>query len=367
MKKYQVFISSTYADLIEERKEIIKALLELNCIPVGMEVFPDSGESSYDYTKMAIAESDYYILLIGNRYGSIASNVGKSFTELEYEYAIALNKPVLAFIKQKPEKLSGKHIEISNDEKNKLEGFRKEILNTTLVKFFDSTSELGRSVSSSVISLMRNYPTGGWVKESDVTKETNELVSSHDNDYKEMKDEFYRLNKKIDDLIFIQKKEEESRHPVGDKVRVFIGSSFEGLEVARCIQAELAYDYEVEIWNQGTVFGLGDSTLEALEHGVRNYDIGIFIFTPDDELVTRGENKPVARDNVIFELGLFIGQLTRFRAFIVHPSGKVISLPSDLAGITTATYNPALTNLRASLGPACHAIRDAIRRIKSNT
>ena len=215
--------------------------------------------------------------------------------------------------------------------------------------------------------MIRNYPSDGWTKRDEkVTYGLNQDEDSVRNEYKEMKDEFYRLNKKIDDLIFIQKKENEIEHPIGDKIRVFIGSSVEGLEVARNIQAELAYDYEIEIWNQGTVFGLGDSTLEALEHAVHNYDIGVFIFTPDDELLSKGLSKPVARDNVIFELGLFIGQLTRFRAFIVHPQGKGISLPSDLAGITTATYNPALTNLRASLGPACHAIRDAIRRIKNN-
>jgi predicted nucleotide-binding protein len=94
------------------------------------------------------------------------------------------------------------------------------------------------------------------------------------------------------------------------------------------------------------------------------YDFAIFVFTPDDQLQMRGETRPVARDNVLFELGLFIGQLTRKRSFVVHPSGKAVSLPSDLAGITTAAYDPDKPNLAASLGPVCQKIRDAVARIE---
>jgi predicted nucleotide-binding protein len=145
--------------------------------------------------------------------------------------------------------------------------------------------------------------------------------------------------------------------------RTFIGSSSEGIEIANNVQTLLEYDLNSEIWNQGTVFGLGDATLEALEQAVLAYDFGIFVFTPDDQLHTRGEFKPVARDNVIFELGLFIGKLTRKRAFIIHPAKKAIALPSDLAGITTATYDPDKPNLAAALGPACQKIREAVKRV----
>lgn len=149
------------------------------------------------------------------------------------------------------------------------------------------------------------------------------------------------------------------------RFRAFIGSSSEGLSIANKLQLMLERDLEVEVWNQGTVFGLGDATLEALEQAVLAYDFGIFVFTPDDELHIRGESKPVARDNVVFELGLFIGKLTRRRAFIVHPSKKTISLPSDLAGITTAAYDPDNQSLAASLGPVCQKIRDAVERAES--
>jgi predicted nucleotide-binding protein len=148
--------------------------------------------------------------------------------------------------------------------------------------------------------------------------------------------------------------------------RAFIGSSSEGLKIANNIQALLEYDLNCEVWNQGTVFGLGVSTLEALEQAVLTYDFGIFIFTPDDQLQSRGEFKPIARDNVVFELGLFIGKLTRRRAFVIHPTNNAIALPSDLAGITTATYDPNKPNLVAALGSACQQIRDAVTRILIN-
>ena len=142
------------------------------------------------------------------------------------------------------------------------------------------------------------------------------------------------------------------------KHRVFIGSSTEGLRVAYEIQLLLHNDFAVEIWNQGTIFGLGNATLEDLEAAVLSYDFGIFVFTPDDQLQSRGQDRKVARDNVIFEFGLFVGKLTRKRAFVVR--SREVSLPSDLAGINTATYDPTAPNLTAALGPACHSVRGAI-------
>lgn len=161
-----------------------------------------------------------------------------------------------------------------------------------------------------------------------------------------------------------------SRQPAADNAgrpRVFIGSSTEGLQLAHVIQTLLEYDVDAEIWNQGTVFGLGDATLEALERAVLEYDFGIFVFTPDDELNSRDQIRPVARDNVVFELGLFVGKLTRRRAFVVHPFGKSITLPSDLAGLTTATYDPSKTNLTAALGPTVQRIREAVQRVRRET
>jgi Predicted nucleotide-binding protein containing TIR-like domain len=144
--------------------------------------------------------------------------------------------------------------------------------------------------------------------------------------------------------------------------RIFIGSSSEGLDIANKLQELLSSEFSVEVWNQGSVFGLGSTTLEALEAAVFGYHFAVFVFTPDDELQSRGEVKPVARDNVLFELGMFIGKLGRKKAFTIHPGKKAVSLPSDLNGVTTAPYEPTEKNLAAALGPVANRIRTAIRQ-----
>ena len=148
---------------------------------------------------------------------------------------------------------------------------------------------------------------------------------------------------------------------IDGRPRIFIGSSSEGLDIANKLQDLLAGELSVVVWNQGTVFGLGTSTLEALEAAVLEFHHAVFVFTADDQLNMRGEVKSVARDNVLFELGMFIGKLGRKKAFVVHPGNKGVSLPSDLAGITTAPYDPVERNLAAALGPVASRIRTAVR------
>jgi hypothetical protein len=145
------------------------------------------------------------------------------------------------------------------------------------------------------------------------------------------------------------------------KPRVFVGSSSEGLPIAYKLQELLGDDYLVEVWNQG-IFGLGSTTIEALEDAVTTFDFGVFIFTPDDEVVSRDVAKPSARDNVIFEAGMFVGKLGRKRALIVEPGSRAIVLPSDLASLTTARYDGSAANLSDALGPTANRIRAAIGR-----
>lgn len=150
----------------------------------------------------------------------------------------------------------------------------------------------------------------------------------------------------------------------------FIGSSTQGLRIARTLQYLLRDDLACVVWNEGTVFGIGQATIEALEKALHDFDFGIFVFTPDDTLLKKGVEQPVARDNVLFELGLFIGRLTRRRAFVVNPAKQAISLPTDLLGVTTATYDAKYdsdeTLLRSALGPVAHEIRTAVGRVRED-
>ncbi len=159
-----------------------------------------------------------------------------------------------------------------------------------------------------------------------------------------------------------------SKPPGGEafvKPRVFIGSSKEQIEVARRIQAALADDFVAEVWNE-TAFGLSDVTIEALERAVREFQFGVFVFTPDDQLTSQGQIKHVPRDNVVFEAGLFVGSLGRSRTFVVKQRSQAMSLPSDLAGLTTADFDAEHGNMAAALGPACQKIRDAANTVLAN-
>jgi hypothetical protein len=144
---------------------------------------------------------------------------------------------------------------------------------------------------------------------------------------------------------------------------VFIGSSVEGLEIARAMQVLLDRSCEAEIWSQG-MFGPGGGTLESLVAAVARFDFAILVVSPDDTAVSRGAARSVPRDNVVFELGLFMGALGRERTFMVFDRTRPPDLPSDLAGVTPATYEPHSSgNLDAALGAATTLIDRAIARL----
>lgn len=141
---------------------------------------------------------------------------------------------------------------------------------------------------------------------------------------------------------------------------VFIGSSTKGLDIAKAIQANLKHSAESLIWSQGA-FGLSGNTLESLIKAKEKFDFAVLVLTPDDLLTKREETKNAPRDNVIFELGFFIGGLGRDRTFMVYCHDDKIDLPSDLAGITPGTFiRPEKGNWKSALGPFCTDLEEAM-------
>ena len=150
-----------------------------------------------------------------------------------------------------------------------------------------------------------------------------------------------------------------------DKPRVFIGSSAEGLKIAKAIQYNLDHAAACTIWSQG-VFGLSGGTLESLVQTASSFNFAILVLTPDDVTVKRGVTRNSARDNVLFELGLFVGALGRGRTFMVCSRDEQIDLPSDLAGITPATFSSRPdSDLPGALGAACYEIERAMSNVKN--
>ncbi|MDT0354767.1 nucleotide-binding protein [Herbaspirillum huttiense F1] len=151
------------------------------------------------------------------------------------------------------------------------------------------------------------------------------------------------------------------------KPKVFIGSSREGMNIANAIHSNMTYEAECTVWKDG-VFQLSQSTLSDLIRVLRDSDFGIFVFSPDDVAIMRGNTNHVVRDNVLFELGLFIGRLGSDRCFFLIPdSANDLRLPSDLAGITPGRYEGSRSdgNWMAALNPVCTQIKYQIERLKS--
>ncbi len=160
-KRYQVFVSSTYEDLIKERQEVMNALLELKCIPAGMELFPAADEDQWTLIKQVIDECDYYIVIIAGKYGS--EKDGMSYTEREYRYALEKNKPTIAFLHHNPNKLIVSKTDINEEKRKKLEEFRSLVKNK-MVKTWKNAPDLGSVVSRSLINLINQHPAIGWVR-----------------------------------------------------------------------------------------------------------------------------------------------------------------------------------------------------------
>ncbi len=147
------------------------------------------------------------------------------------------------------------------------------------------------------------------------------------------------------------------------KPTLFIGSSTEGLPLARALQAGLHEEVEVALWDEG-VFTLGATFIESLVAALPRFDFAALLLTPDDAVLSRDTRVFGPRDNVIFELGLFMGRLGRERTFIVQPRGDVVTLPSDLAGVSAASYEWAdAQSPAAAMGPPCVRIQAAIRTL----
>ena len=146
------------------------------------------------------------------------------------------------------------------------------------------------------------------------------------------------------------------------KPKVFVASSVEGLDVAYPMQVNLQHDADITVWSQG-VFSLSLTPLDSITEALNASDFGIFVFSPDDETMMRGTVNDTVRDNVLFGLGLFIGKLGKRRCFIVMPDNVDLHIPTDLVGVTPAKYSGIRdkSEIAASLGPACHEIRQAMK------
>ena len=261
--KHQVFVSSTYKDLIEERREVIHALLELDCIPAGMELFPATDEGAWSLIKEIIDDCDYYILILGGKYGSLNSD-GIGFTEMEYDYAVETKKPILAFLHENIDDLAASKIEKTEAAQKRLNSFRDKAKEKHC-KFWDTPSDLGGKVSRSLVQLKKRHPSDGWVP-GKYAADANMLREHEEMRVRLAELEFETLSGKntppsgsevfeqgIDTFPFYTKlntnaKEDKKKfwlEPSWDKIFSYCGSSL----VGECDDEELERKIQLSYWH----------------------------------------------------------------------------------------------------------------------
>lgn len=183
-KKLQVFISSTFTDLVDERQAAVQAILDAGHIPAGMELFKAGNRSQLETIKKWIDESDVYMLILGGRYGSIEPSTELSYTQIEYEYAIGRKMPVFAVIlgdkyleRNASERPDTEIIESSNPDK--YERFKKLVM-SKIIRKVDDCKDIKITVLSTLSEFMDEYDLTGWVKternEKIVTEKKDTIV-----------------------------------------------------------------------------------------------------------------------------------------------------------------------------------------------
>lgn len=181
-KKYQIFISSTYEDLKEERDQAIKAVLEMGHIPVGMEMFSAADEEQWQLIARQIESTDYYVVIVGHRYGS-ETDEGISYTEKEFDYAKSCGIPTLGFVIDDKALWPSDRVDSAAKKKKKLDAFKSKVKGK-LVHFWNNKEDLHGKISISLIKAMNTNPRIGWSRSDEaigfeVTKELTRLSTEN--------------------------------------------------------------------------------------------------------------------------------------------------------------------------------------------
>jgi hypothetical protein len=208
MPRYQVFVSSTHDDLVEERKAVIGELLQLGCIPAAMEFFQPINDNSLEIIKGILDHCDYLVLIVAGRYGSLVKGKSNniSFTEAEYKYAKSKKIPVLPFLlsstkldvlKRSKKKTDKRKVETTIVGQKRLARFRRKLMNEAFVRFFETERNLPELVANALNSAKVRKPRPGWIR-ANQTFNWNIISSATEKDY--------RNHKKYEEIIPLFKK-----------------------------------------------------------------------------------------------------------------------------------------------------------------
>lgn len=273
-KRYQVFISSTYSDLIDERKKAIDAVLMANCLPSGMEAFAASDEKQFDVIKRVIDLCDYYILIIGKRYGSIIPGKDISYTEMEYEYACSKDIPILAFLLDPSVELEQSRCESDELLKAKLEIFRDKVSKNRLVSFWKSKDELLGQIVASLFNAKTQFDRPGWIRGGEFDEK--ELLQEN----KELSDRIKELEEQLSTSSLAESKYENIVFPmhfsetvyfltsgmnIGQKnIKPTLGELFKHVSISLTSRTTY-FDFSASVNNFVSGYHTNDTTIKQLK------------------------------------------------------------------------------------------------------
>lgn len=227
-KKLQVFVSSTYTDLIEERQAAVQAILDAGHIPAGMELFKAGNESQLKTIYRWINESDVYMLILGGRYGSIEKESGKSYTQLEYEYALSKDIPVFAvvlsdsFLTAKINSIGlSDTMEQAAPDKYRL--FKSSVM-SKIIRKVDDSKDIKIAIHTTLNEFMNDYDLTGWVHSTAENDTLQLLKDNHD-----LMKEIHLLNKQIQTLqkqLNTKAREQFGNYSFDELVKIFKQKEF---------------------------------------------------------------------------------------------------------------------------------------------
>ncbi|MBP3087379.1 DUF4062 domain-containing protein [Mycolicibacterium fortuitum] len=308
-KRYQVFLSSTYADLTEERAAVIQAILDIGHLPAGMEMFPAANEDQMTLIKQVIDESDYYVVVVAGRYGSVDAQ-GVSYTEQEYDYAVETGVPILGFVHGDPDRIEQGKTDRNDEARERLAEFRKKV-EQRMVKHFTSAAELGGHVTTSLMRAIKTNPRVGWVRgDKAMTAETErELLT--------LRAELAEAREKSQSLIL------ESNQAI-DRSKLSQGE--DKLRIQLYVSSA-NYNDDTSLWVQSTVSwneilaAIGPSMIDEATEAEVEKKVARCIFRGDMSKKHRDAAKKVSNRSLYISDGDFETIIVHFRSLGIIESG----------------------------------------------
>lgn len=354
--RYQVFVSSTFRDLQEERQAVLDAILNMNHFPAGMELFPASDSTPWEVIERVIDDSDYYILIVGGIYGSTDS-AGISYTEREYDYAKRTNKPVLAFLHAKPEAIPAGKVEMTLAARKKLAAFRDK-LQSHHCKYWEDAKELQYKVAISLIQEINFRPAIGWVRANEASNE--ELLRRIEKLTQE-NDRLRELNRTQATAVpFPVRVAPKSTHE--GPLRLFYSYARQDEELRQRLELHIRVLERmglIESWSDREIT-MGEEWKSQIDEALEGADIVLLLVSPDFLASDYCYDYEMRRAMERHERGeaQVIPVILRPVDWTSTPLGKLQVLPTDGRPITTWTdADSALRSVAEGIKAAAMAMR----------